>query len=192
MNVLTEQLVLLIVLALPGLPVMDCDEGASRKQDQETIARNAYYAELSCENKSRWTGRSLCLKKHSAWKHTLAVLASLEKAEREGFEPSVGLRPHRFSRPARSAALAPLRTPRFPSFSCNIFSTLQPFLQPYNLFGCKNGRWRVQPPGATPPEFDARSGVLSRNSTDSRPARKSTADTLPRFSAHGTPIRCLV
>src|SRR6516165_12320841 len=30
-------------------------------------------------------------------------------AEREGFEPSVDLRPHRFSRPARSAAPAPLR-----------------------------------------------------------------------------------
>src|SRR5262249_50716369 len=32
----------------------------------------------------------------------------LKQAEREGFEPSVGLRPHRFSRPARSAAPAPL------------------------------------------------------------------------------------
>jgi hypothetical protein len=31
-------------------------------------------------------------------------------AEREGFEPSVILRPHRFSRPAHSATLAPLRT----------------------------------------------------------------------------------
>ena len=31
------------------------------------------------------------------------------EAEREGFEPSVHLRAHRFSRPARSAALAPLR-----------------------------------------------------------------------------------
>ena len=31
------------------------------------------------------------------------------KAEREGFEPSVILRPHRFSRPAQSATLAPLR-----------------------------------------------------------------------------------
>src|SRR5438876_8873457 len=30
-------------------------------------------------------------------------------AEREGFEPSVHLRAHRFSRPARSAALAPLQ-----------------------------------------------------------------------------------
>src|SRR5438270_11600080 len=35
--------------------------------------------------------------------------ATTLKAEREGFEPSVGLRPHRFSRPARSAAPAPLR-----------------------------------------------------------------------------------
>jgi hypothetical protein len=33
----------------------------------------------------------------------------MHKAEREGFEPSVDLRPHRFSRPARSAAPAPLR-----------------------------------------------------------------------------------
>src|SRR5262249_4395153 len=32
---------------------------------------------------------------------------------REGFEPSVGLPRHRFSRPAQSAALAPLR-PAFP------------------------------------------------------------------------------
>ena len=31
------------------------------------------------------------------------------KAEREGFEPSVGFHPHRFSRPARSATLSPLR-----------------------------------------------------------------------------------
>src|SRR5271156_6242341 len=30
-------------------------------------------------------------------------------AEREGFEPSVALLPHRFSRPARSATPAPLR-----------------------------------------------------------------------------------
>src|SRR6516225_4044637 len=33
-------------------------------------------------------------------------------AEREGFEPSVDLRPHRFSRPTRSAAPAPLRIGR--------------------------------------------------------------------------------
>jgi hypothetical protein len=31
------------------------------------------------------------------------------EAEREGFEPSVGFHPHRFSRPARSATLSPLR-----------------------------------------------------------------------------------
>jgi hypothetical protein len=31
------------------------------------------------------------------------------KAERAGFEPAVGQAPHRFSRPAHSAALAPLR-----------------------------------------------------------------------------------
>jgi hypothetical protein len=37
-------------------------------------------------------------------------------AEREGFEPSVHLRAHRFSRPARSAALAPLRNSIFPGF----------------------------------------------------------------------------
>src|ERR1700722_15476960 len=30
-------------------------------------------------------------------------------AEREGFEPSVGFHPHRFSRPAQSATLSPLR-----------------------------------------------------------------------------------
>ena len=30
-------------------------------------------------------------------------------AEREGFEPSVGLRPQRFSRPSRSTTPAPLR-----------------------------------------------------------------------------------
>src|SRR5262249_401971 len=35
-----------------------------------------------------------------------------ELAEREGFEPSVTLPPHRFSRPAQSAALAPLRDRR--------------------------------------------------------------------------------
>jgi integrase len=32
-----------------------------------------------------------------------------QKAEREGFEPSVGFHPHRFSRPAQSATLSPLR-----------------------------------------------------------------------------------
>ena len=31
-----------------------------------------------------------------------------EMAEREGFEPSVGLRPQRFSRPSRSTTPAPL------------------------------------------------------------------------------------
>ena len=33
-------------------------------------------------------------------------------AEREGFEPSVGLRPQRFSRPSRSTTPAPLRKAR--------------------------------------------------------------------------------
>ena len=39
----------------------------------------------------------------------LHQLVSACTAEREGFEPSVGLLPHRFSRPAHSAALAPLQ-----------------------------------------------------------------------------------
>ena len=41
------------------------------------------------------------------------VAARNKGAEREGFEPSVGLLPHRFSRPAQSAALAPLRIASF-------------------------------------------------------------------------------
>ena len=36
-------------------------------------------------------------------------LMATDKAEREGFEPSEPLRVHRFSRPARSATLSPLR-----------------------------------------------------------------------------------
>ncbi len=47
---------------------------------------------------------------------TLHQSASVCKAEREGFEPSVSLRPHRFSRPARSATPAPLRQPLPPHF----------------------------------------------------------------------------
>ncbi len=55
--------------------------------------------------------------------------ASHCKAEREGFEPSVHLRAHRFSRPAQSATLAPLRpctsaNPRhayFPSASTGVW-----------------------------------------------------------------------
>ena len=38
------------------------------------------------------------------------------QAEREGFEPSVPLRVHWFSRPARSAALSPLRSNDEPAF----------------------------------------------------------------------------
>ena len=38
-------------------------------------------------------------------------LAAKPKTEREGFEPSVPLRVHRFSRPAHSATLSPLRLP---------------------------------------------------------------------------------
>ncbi len=36
-------------------------------------------------------------------------LMNKSQAEREGFEPSVGFHPHRFSRPAQSATLSPLR-----------------------------------------------------------------------------------
>src|SRR5437764_978349 len=35
--------------------------------------------------------------------------ADQKRAEREGFEPSVGFHQHRFSRPAQSATLSPLR-----------------------------------------------------------------------------------
>jgi hypothetical protein len=47
----------------------------------------------------------------SGWapRRFLYLPQGVRKAEREGFEPSVDLRPHRFSRPARSAAPAPLR-----------------------------------------------------------------------------------
>jgi len=56
-----------------------------------------------------------------------------KQAEREGFEPSEGLHLHRFSRPARSAALSPLRKP--------------------SLSGCwattaRDGRQRTFKPGA--------------------------------------------
>ncbi len=37
------------------------------------------------------------------------TVESDEKAEREGFEPSVPVKVHRFSRPAHSATLSPLR-----------------------------------------------------------------------------------
>ncbi len=42
-------------------------------------------------------------------RHRLSMMASLLKAEREGFEPSVPFPVLRFSRPAQSAALSPLR-----------------------------------------------------------------------------------
>src|SRR5262245_24542011 len=55
---------------------------------------------------------------------------SADKAEREGFEPSVGLLPHRFSRPARSATPAPLRVIPF-SF---IYRILRRSWLPFSFF----------------------------------------------------------
>jgi hypothetical protein len=53
--------------------------------------------------------------------------ASICKAEREGFEPSVGLLPHRFSRPARSAAPAPLREGQLRLIRASRRLRIQPF-----------------------------------------------------------------
>jgi len=57
---------------------------------------------------------------------TLHEAASDSTAEREGFEPSVHLRAHRFSRPARSAALAPLRTSRKHHYASGACEVRQP------------------------------------------------------------------
>jgi hypothetical protein len=75
-------------------PAPDCTESGD-EEGQETDTENA---------KSPDENGASCANLHES--------ASDCKAEREGFEPSVWLPRHRFSRPARSAALAPLRALR--------------------------------------------------------------------------------
>ena len=69
------------------------------------------------------------------------------RAEREGFEPSVNFRPHRFSRPAHSAALAPLRR----SIKVILASQEAPEKRPFRRLPATSPEWNQKAAGVAVP-----------------------------------------